>query len=63
MAAVLMEGGEGVDYAIDGIGGDTLHKTLGAVKPFGMAASIGHCGGRRSIIGRRSLCSETLLLG
>nr|WP_057929330.1 quinone oxidoreductase [Burkholderia ambifaria] len=34
-------GGAGVDYAIDGIGGDVLTRTLGAVRPFGMVASIG----------------------
>ncbi|MCU9955774.1 quinone oxidoreductase [Burkholderia sp. BKH01] len=34
-------GGAGVDYAIDGIGGDVLTRTLGAIRPFGMVASIG----------------------
>jgi NADPH2:quinone reductase len=38
-------GGAGVDYAIDGIGGDTLRRTLGAIKPFGMVASIGQVAG------------------
>ncbi|MGC0154920.1 quinone oxidoreductase family protein [Chromobacterium vaccinii] len=33
--------GRGVDYAIDGIGGQTLLDTLGAVRPFGMVASVG----------------------
>ncbi len=37
--------GRGVDYAIDGIGGETLTRTLGAVRPFGMVASIGQAGG------------------
>ncbi|KVH77536.1 alcohol dehydrogenase [Burkholderia ubonensis] len=40
-AARAFGGGAGVDYAIDGIGGDVLTRTLGAVKPFGMVASIG----------------------
>ena len=37
--------GRGVDYAIDGIGGQTLLQTLGAVRPFGMIASVGQVGG------------------
>lgn len=37
--------GRGVDYAIDGIGGQTLLQTLGTVRPFGMIASIGQVGG------------------
>jgi NADPH2:quinone reductase len=38
-------GGEGVHFAIDGIGGDTLRRTLEAVRPYGMAASIGQVAG------------------
>jgi NADPH:quinone reductase-like Zn-dependent oxidoreductase len=38
-------GGEGVDFAIDGIGGETLRRTLDAVRPYGMAASIGQVAG------------------
>lgn len=37
--------GRGVDYAIDGIGGDTLAQTLGVVRPYGMVASIGQVAG------------------
>jgi NADPH:quinone reductase-like Zn-dependent oxidoreductase len=37
--------GEGVHYAIDGIGGDTLLATLDAVRPYGMVASIGQVAG------------------
>jgi NADPH:quinone reductase len=37
--------GAGVDYAIDGIGGDMLRRTLDAVRPYGMAASIGQVAG------------------
>lgn len=37
--------GRGVDYAIDGIGGETLAKTLACVRKFGMVASIGQAAG------------------
>ncbi|MRH00117.1 zinc-binding dehydrogenase [Xanthomonas sontii] len=40
-AARAFGGGDGVDYAIDGIGGEVLTRTLGAVRPFGLVASIG----------------------
>src|SRR5689334_8094312 len=33
--------GRGVDVAYDGVGGTTLQKTLGCVRPFGVVASIG----------------------
>jgi len=35
----------GVDVAYDGVGGATLAKTLGCVRPFGLVASIGQAGG------------------
>jgi NADPH:quinone reductase len=38
-------GGAGVDFAVDGVGGPTLAKTLGCVRPFGTVASIGQAGG------------------
>ncbi|CAH0207795.1 2-haloacrylate reductase [Massilia sp. Bi118] len=38
-------GGRGVDIAIDGIGGPTLLRSFDAVRPYGMAASIGQAGG------------------
>ncbi|WP_198120290.1 quinone oxidoreductase family protein [Massilia rhizosphaerae] len=38
-------GGRGVDFAIDGIGGATLLRTFDAVRPYGMAASVGQAGG------------------
>ena len=38
-------GGRGVDYAIDGIGGDILLRTLDCVRPFGTVASVGQAGG------------------
>jgi NADPH2:quinone reductase len=38
-------GGRGVDFAIDGIGGDSLLQTLECVRPFGVIASVGQaCG-------------------
>lgn len=37
--------GQGVDYAIDGIGGDMLQKTLACVRRFGMVASVGQAAG------------------
>ncbi|QDF97254.1 alcohol dehydrogenase [Azoarcus sp. DD4] len=42
VAAVMrLTDGQGVDYAIDGIGGKTLLDTLGSVRPYGMVASVG----------------------
>ena len=38
-------GGRGVDFAVDGIGGTTLLKTMACVRPFGTVASIGQAGG------------------
>ncbi|AZN96124.1 quinone oxidoreductase [Mesorhizobium sp. M9A.F.Ca.ET.002.03.1.2] len=40
----LTDGG-GVDVAYDGVGGETLTRTLDAVKPFGMIASVGQASG------------------
>lgn len=37
--------GSGVDVAFDGIGGETLTRTLDTVRPFGMVASIGQASG------------------
>jgi NADPH2:quinone reductase len=37
--------GEGVDVAIDGVGGDTLMRTLDAVRRFGTVISVGQAGG------------------
>ncbi|TWC74278.1 NADPH2:quinone reductase [Rhizobium sp. SJZ105] len=37
--------GRGVDFAIDGIGGEMLRKTLGCVRRFGTVASIGQAAG------------------
>jgi len=44
-AVAEITGGRGVDAAYDGIGGETLAKTLACVRPFGVAASIGQAGG------------------
>jgi NADPH2:quinone reductase len=37
--------GKGVDFAVDGIGGGTLAKTVTALRPFGIVASIGQAEG------------------
>lgn len=46
-AAVIagLTDGQGVDFAIDGIGGATLAKTFAAVRKFGTVASIGEAAG------------------
>jgi NADPH2:quinone reductase len=44
-AVADLTGGEGVDVAYDGVGGDTLSKTLQCVRPFGVVASIGQSAG------------------
>lgn len=40
-----LTGGKGVDFAVDGIGGDIFRRTLDAVALFGMVASVGQAGG------------------
>lgn len=45
-AAREFGGGQGVHLAIDGIGGETLLRTLDAVRPFGMLASVGQLRGQ-----------------
>ncbi|WP_343583464.1 quinone oxidoreductase [Herbaspirillum sp.] len=47
--------GVGVAFAIDGIGGDTLLRTLDAVRPYGMVASIGQVAGAIAPIDPMSL--------
>jgi NADPH2:quinone reductase len=42
--AALTEG-RGADLAVDGVGGSTLARTLGCVRPFGVVASIGQAAG------------------
>lgn len=49
-AVLELTGGKGVHVAYDGIGGDTLPRTLEAVRPFGMVVSIGQTGGPASAI-------------
>src|SRR5205823_1624875 len=44
-AVADLTGGRGVDFAIDGIGGDMLIRTLACVRPFGTVASIGQAAG------------------
>ncbi|WP_026076154.1 quinone oxidoreductase family protein [Noviherbaspirillum massiliense] len=48
--------GEGVHFAIDGIGGETVLRTLEAVRPYGMVASIGQVAGDIALL-------DTALLG
>jgi NADPH:quinone reductase len=38
--------GRGVDLAVDGVGGETLLRTLDCVRAFGTVASIGQTGGQ-----------------
>ncbi len=54
-AAREFSGGAGVDYLIDGIGGDTLARSLSAVRPFGTVASIGQVAGDIGMIDSRLL--------
>ena len=44
-AVAELTAGRGVDFAIDGIGGDLLAKTLACVRKFGTVASIGQAAG------------------
>lgn len=44
-AVAEITSGTGVDYAIDGIGGHTLLRTLACVRKFGVVASIGQAAG------------------
>ncbi len=44
-AVAQLTEGRGVDVAYDGVGGGTLAKTLGCVRPFGVVASIGQSAG------------------
>lgn len=53
--------GQGVDYAIDGIGGDTLMRTLSAIKPFGTVASIGQTGGPVAPVDPKLLTNRSLI--
>ncbi|WP_067732697.1 quinone oxidoreductase family protein [Novosphingobium naphthalenivorans] len=40
-----LTGGAGADWAVDGIGGETLRKTFACVKRFGRVASVGQAAG------------------
>ncbi|MFM0123762.1 quinone oxidoreductase [Paraburkholderia sp. RL18-101-BIB-B] len=37
--------GEGVDVVYEGVGGDTLKRSLAVIKPFGLAVNLGQVGG------------------
>lgn len=43
--ALRLTKGHGVDFAVDGVGGETLKATLGCVRKFGTVASIGQSAG------------------
>ncbi len=55
-----LTGGNGVDFAIDGIGGDMLGQSLRAVRPFGAVASIGWVAGPVPPVGIESLGTASL---
>jgi NADPH:quinone reductase len=44
-AVADLTAGRGVDVAYDGVGGETLARTLACVRPFGVVASIGQAAG------------------
>ncbi len=44
-AVATITSGRGADYAVDGIGGQTLARTLACVRKFGVVASIGQAAG------------------
>ena len=50
--------GQGVNYAIDGIGGDMLEKTISCVRRLGVIASIGQVAGPVSVSAIEKICSE-----
>jgi NADPH:quinone reductase len=56
-----LTGGDGVDYAIDGIGAEVLLSTFAAVKPFGTIASIGQTGGAVGAIDPKLLTNKVLI--
>ena len=53
--------GEGVDIAVEGIGGETLARTLEAVRPFGTVANIGQVGGSLPRIDIHTLTNRFLI--
>lgn len=54
-AAREFTAGEGVDFAVDGIGGSMLSRTLATVRPYGMAATIGQVAGDIGMIDPQDL--------
>ncbi|WP_339774598.1 quinone oxidoreductase [uncultured Thalassospira sp.] len=53
--------GKGVDYAIDGIGGETLNKTIRTTKPFGTTVNIGQIGGNVPLLDVSALTNRFLI--
>ncbi|MDB5617929.1 quinone oxidoreductase [Tardiphaga sp.] len=60
----MLTDGRGVDVAYDGVGGTTLAKTLGCVRPFGVVASFGQAAGPIPLIDINELGPRrSILLG
>lgn len=53
--------GQGVDYAIDGIGGESLNKSIRTTKPFGITANIGQVGGQLPLLDVNTLANRFLI--
>jgi len=60
-AVANLTNGEGVDYAIDGVGGDNLAKTIQSTKPFGRTMSIGQIAGDVAPIPPKLLTNRFLI--
>ncbi|MEK0084060.1 zinc-binding dehydrogenase [Benzoatithermus flavus] len=59
-----LTGGQGVDLAIDGTGGEVLLRTLDAVRPFGTVLSVGQVAGETRPLALGELGpARSLLLG
>ena len=56
-----MTQGEGVNYALDGIGGDTLAKSIRSTKPFGTTVNIGQIGGDLPLLDINALANRFLI--
>ncbi|RCK48741.1 hypothetical protein TH25_14255 [Thalassospira profundimaris] len=53
--------GQGVDFAIDGIGGETLSKSIRTTKPFGTTVNIGQVGGQLPLLDVNTLANRFLI--
>ncbi|OSQ41714.1 quinone oxidoreductase [Thalassospira sp. MCCC 1A01428] len=59
-AIAALTNGRGVDYAFDGIGGETLSKTIRTTKPFGTTVNIGQIGGDMPLLDVSALTNRFL---